>query len=119
MIKDNFALISVKYTILALAWHIIYWPVWWYTAGFLIVLKSTGRKLALAWQGLALDVWLKNIFRPMYGQYDFASRIISFIMRLVQIVARLLLMAILTVLILLLPVVYLGLPVLVIWRLTL
>ncbi|HLC63772.1 MAG TPA: hypothetical protein VJK25_00280 [Patescibacteria group bacterium] len=118
MTTDNFALTTVKYTILALAKHLIYWPVWWYTAGFLMVLKSTGRKIGLAWQGLALDVWLANIFRPMYGQYDIASRIISFIMRGVQIIVRFVLMVILTVLILIIPVIYLALPILVIWRLT-
>ena len=117
MKTDNFLLVSFKYIFLSFVKHFLYWPLWWYTGGFFMTLKSTGRKVVSAWRGLALDIWLKNIFRPMYGQYDIASRVISFFMRLVQIIGRLALMIILTFLILLIPIIYLTLPVLVIWRL--
>lgn len=67
---------------------IVYFPLWWYTAG---------AKHALLWclhlflsgnRRLAPGLWLKNIFVPMFGQYDWQGRIISFFMRTVQIVAR-------------------------------
>ncbi|HLD27858.1 MAG TPA: hypothetical protein VJB39_03330 [Patescibacteria group bacterium] len=110
MKHGNFVLTTIKYLFLGLVKHVVFWPLWWYTGGFLLVLKGAGRKIATAWKGLALDVWLKNIFRPMYGQYDAASRIISFLIRLIQIIVRLAAMAAVTVLILIWPVVYLLWP---------
>ncbi len=117
MKSENFALVSVKYIFSLLIKHILYWPLWWYSSGFLLVLKKTGNLIFTSWKSLALDVWLKNIFRPMYGQYDIASRIISFFMRLFQIIGRLLIMVILILLFLTLPVIYLLLPVVTIWSL--
>ncbi|MBU1131343.1 hypothetical protein KJ840_04375 [Patescibacteria group bacterium] len=110
-------LFSAKSISLAIIKHIFYWPLWWYSGGFLIILKNTFKKIAGAWIGLALDVWLKNIFRPMYGQYDAASRIISFLMRVVQIIFRFIIMAIISAFILLIPIIYLGLPLAAVWQL--
>ena len=39
-------------------------------------------------RSLALFVWIKNIFRPMYAQYDWAGILISFFVRLFQIIVR-------------------------------
>lgn len=67
---------------------IIYFPLWWYSRGFfrmLIYLKSF---IINRERSLALLVWVKNIFRPMYGQHDWQGRIISFIVRLFQIIVR-------------------------------
>ena len=67
---------------------VIYFPVWWYTGG---------AKHALVWcfgafrsgnAVLAPGLWLKNIFVPMFGQYDIQGRIISFFMRLFQVIGR-------------------------------
>lgn len=116
MKTENLTLTLGKYFIFDTIKHILYWPIWWYSSGFIIVLKSTGRKIVQAWKGLALDIWLKNIFRPMYGQYDVVSRLISFIMRFIQIIFRFIIMIIVTLLILLLPIIYLGLPILIVWQ---
>jgi len=114
MKTNNTVLLLINNTIIK---QIIFWPLWWYSFGFLIVLKNTGIKIVRSWKGLALDIWLKNIFRPMYGQYDATSRIISFLMRLVQVFFRFIIMVVMTVLILLIPVFYLGLPILAVWQL--
>jgi hypothetical protein len=37
---------------------------------------------------LAPGLWLRNIFVPMYGQYDFQGRMISFFMRFINFVGR-------------------------------
>jgi len=67
---------------------IIYFPVWWYSRG---ILYWTGRVLEFFKSGnsfLAPGLWLKNIFVPMFGQYDWEGRIISFFMRLFQVIVR-------------------------------
>jgi len=117
MKTQSFGQAGFNYLIFIPLKNFFYWPLWWYSSGVWLILKLTGHKIVGAWQGLALGVWLKNIFRPMYGQSDAASRIISFFMRLIQIILRLLLMLILLILLLLLPIIYLGLPVLTVWRL--
>jgi len=68
--------------------EIAYFPIWWYSFG----LVEAGKKLGIFWlnqeKSLGLRVWVKNIFVPMYGQYDWAGRIISFFIRLIQIIFR-------------------------------
>jgi len=67
---------------------IFYFPIWWYGGG----LKAAGlwclRLLKSGKDWLSPDLWLRHIFTPMYGQYDFVGRVISFFMRLVQIIFR-------------------------------
>ncbi|MFA6522659.1 MAG: hypothetical protein WCT24_03660 [Patescibacteria group bacterium] len=64
------------------------WPIWWYGAGLVSIAKSIGRFLKGYARSLGLKVWLKNLFVPMYGMYDWQSRMISFFMRVVQIIGR-------------------------------
>jgi small-conductance mechanosensitive channel len=67
---------------------ILYFPLWWYSVGLLKKIKSLWRFLGAKQENLGFSVWLKNIFVPMYGQRDFAGRIISFVIRLVQVIVR-------------------------------
>lgn len=81
------AIYGIK-TILKLIREILYFPIWWYSRGLakmLVVLKNFLRDKE---KSLALFVWIKNIFRPMYAQTDWAGVLISFFMRLFQICAR-------------------------------
>lgn len=65
-----------------------YFPVWWYSRGLLKQLQGMGGSIISCQDALAIDIWLKNLMKPMYGQYDFVGRLISFFMRLFQIFAR-------------------------------
>lgn len=67
---------------------ILYFPVWWYSRGLLMVLKASGEWIKAGNRTLAPGLWLQNIFVPMYGQYDFTGKAISFFMRLVQVIFR-------------------------------
>ena len=66
----------------------LYTPLWWYSRGLLRQFQGVWGSLQVRHEDLALDVWIKNIGTPMYGQYDFAGRVISFVMRLAQIIGR-------------------------------
>ncbi|MCX6795346.1 MAG: hypothetical protein NT165_01260 [Candidatus Falkowbacteria bacterium] len=92
---------------------IIYFPFWWYSIGFVRCLRYLGRFLRERQESLALFVWLKNIFRPMYGQKDFTGRLISFLMRVIQIIFRALVLIIFLLLALLLALFWLAVPLLV------
>lgn len=66
----------------------LYWPVWWYSAGLVYFFSFCLQLLKNQYERVALGVWVKNIFTPMYGQYDTEGRIISFFVRLFQIIVR-------------------------------
>ncbi|MBI2444143.1 MAG: hypothetical protein HYV42_02805 [Candidatus Magasanikbacteria bacterium] len=67
---------------------LFYFPLWWYSGG----LNWAGLQcLGLLRRGnrrLAPGLWLRNIFVPMYGQYDWQGRAISIFMRLVNVIGR-------------------------------
>ncbi|MCK4554777.1 hypothetical protein KAU19_07550 [Candidatus Parcubacteria bacterium] len=87
MTSNNFAIYGTK--ILAeLVRDIIYFPLWWYAKGLLQLLKGLQQFLINREKSLALLVWIKNIHRPMYAQYDWQGMLISFFMRLIQIIVR-------------------------------
>ncbi|HNX10838.1 MAG TPA: hypothetical protein PKI61_01735 [bacterium] len=71
---------------------IIYFPLWWYSFGFLRCAAAVGRFWARKESSLGLSIWLRNLFVPMYGQRDFLGRFVSFLMRSFQIVMRSILM---------------------------
>ena len=87
MVVNNFFLYSGK-ILGELGWNILYFPLWWYSRGLIIL----GEKLILFLhnqeRSLGLSVWMKNIFRPMFGQYDWQGRLISFFVRVFQIIIR-------------------------------
>ncbi|MDD3711843.1 MAG: hypothetical protein PHP37_04565 [Patescibacteria group bacterium] len=85
--NNNFVFYLSKISVQILL-DIIYFPLWWYSVGLLRLLKNLGLFLQERWMVVGAGVWLKNIFVPMYGQRDFASRAISFFIRLVQIIFR-------------------------------
>jgi len=67
---------------------LFYFPLWWYTGG----LKKVALSCARFWQDgnlqMSPGLWLKNIFVPMYGQYDWQSRLVSFFIRLFNVIIR-------------------------------
>ena len=87
MLNHNFVTYSGK-IILQILGEILYFPLWWYTAGFFRLTKGAWRFWLAQENILGFSVWAKNLFIPMYGQRDFAGRLISFVIRLVQIIFR-------------------------------
>ncbi len=71
-----------------LALDILSFPLWWYTHGLLRMARWWRESVRGYARLLALEIWIKNLFVPMFGQYDWQSRLISIFMRLVQIVGR-------------------------------
>lgn len=87
MLANSSAIYGTK-ILAGLVAQIAYFPAWWYSRGLLRFLKYLKNFLVERERSLALLVWIKNISIPMYGQYDWQGRLISFFMRLFQIIAR-------------------------------
>lgn len=68
---------------------VIRFPLWWYGAGWRGVMNWCGRSLRYQWKATNIVLWLKNFFVPMYGMYDWTSRLISIAMRFFVILGRL------------------------------
>jgi len=115
MLTNNFAFYSLK-ILSELANEIIYFPVWWYSRGLINLMAILKKFLINKEKSLALLVWIKNIFRPMYGQYDWVGVLISFFMRIFQIIVRSLMMIFWLIIALLIFCFWLILPFLVIYE---
>lgn len=67
---------------------LVYFPLWWYTGGLLHALESA-KNLWLSGNALlSPQLWLKNIFVPMFGQHDLQGRLVSFVVRLGNVIFR-------------------------------
>lgn len=81
--SNNIFIQAVRVLFLDLLAEILYFPVWWYTAGFFNILLNFANNLRQAQKNLGLGLLFRYMFQPMFGQYDRAGRVISFFMRLV------------------------------------
>lgn len=88
----------------------LYFPVWWYSGGFLDFLKFSWDFVLNMNNSLGIYIWLKHLFTPLYGITAWQDRIISFFLRLVQIIFRGLLFLIIIIITFLLILVWLILP---------
>ncbi len=80
-----------------------------------LALLWAGREIGEVQEFLGLDIWIKNLFKPMYGQRDIAGKIISFFMRLFQIIFRSFAFLGFSLFYVLLFLIYLALPVFIIY----
>lgn len=90
---------------------VLRFPLWWYGEGLrqtLLAIFSFVRGYA---RSFGVFVWMKNIFTPMFGRYDWQSRLISVFMRVVNIIARGFAAMIIAIIGLLACVTYLALPI--------
>ncbi len=74
--------------VLELFTDVLLFLVWWYSRGFFEMVIMLKDFLSEKEKSLAFLVWVKNIFRPMYGQYNIPGMIISFLVRTFQIIVR-------------------------------
>lgn len=65
-----------------------YFPIWWYTKGIFVAFKGMKEAFVIGNRNLAVTLWIKNWFVPMFGQHDWQGRIISVFIRTVQIIIR-------------------------------
>lgn len=108
------ALLVLQYSIIDFALSILYWPIWWYSKGLLHILGLTWSWIDYYAKDLAIGIWVKNIFVPMFGQRDWQSRLISIFMRSANIVIRSIILFLWTALCLTIPLLYiLSLPALI------
>lgn len=115
----NFIMLNLKYRDnIFIDWLVeaAIFPAWWYGRGLVGAWRYSMAFLRHREQGVGFMVWVKNIFVPMYGQTDFAGRLISFIVRFVQVLARGLLMLCYLLIAICLFLLWFALPLIIAWE---
>ena len=87
-VKNNLAYSSLQFVVVDIIGDVLSWPLWWYSRGFLKTARFCLNSIKDEYQRSGLGIWLKNLFIPMFGQYDWEGRIISFFARLIQVIFR-------------------------------
>ncbi len=109
--------IFIKDLFLDTIWEILYFPIWWYSRGFKKTAIFCWNRVNNGWKGLALSIFIKNFFKPMYGQHGWDAHILSLVIHFLQISWRLLLMAFWTLFWIFILILWMFLPIFVIWQL--
>jgi len=86
--EHNLAISSLKFVAVDLIGDFLYWPVWWFTIGAGNWALYCLRKVQEAEAYLGLRIWAANLFTPMFQQYDWQGRLISFIFRVFMIIFK-------------------------------
>ena len=115
MVSNNFLVFSLK-IVTELVGDVIFFPLWWYSKGLFDFSKGQLEFLKNRFKGLALGVWVKNIFKPMFGQNDWQGVLISVIMRIFQIIIRSIAMIFWIIVSILIVILWVSLPVIIFYQ---
>jgi len=116
MVQRSVTLKAIRFIAKDLVFDFLYWPIWWYSSGLSGRLNQFANLVLEANQQVALTVWIKNIFNPMFGDYSWQGRIISFFMRVVQIIGRLVLFFLIILINFILLLAWMAVPLFVIYQ---
>jgi hypothetical protein len=108
--RNSVVLQALKFVLVDVIGDFLYMPIWWYTEGLKKVALFFSGSLVNEVNRLALPIWLKNMFTPMYGDYTIAGRLISFFMRFFILIYRLIIFVIWFAILTLILVVWLIVP---------
>jgi len=107
----NTLTLAIKYIFIDVVGGVLRWPIWWYTRGLALITSGSIHSVERYYQSIALGVWIKNLFVPMYGLRDWQGRLISFLVRLVQIAFRSLFLVVRIVIAMIGIIMYMILPI--------
>lgn len=88
----------------------IRFPLWWYTEGVRRAARFAWSEIRGWAQRLSLIILVRNMFKPMYGDYTRTGRAISLFLRLIIFVVKVVMMVIWVGVVLLLFIAWLALP---------
>ncbi len=110
------ALALLKFLFVDIILDALYAPVWWYSAGLIGTLRKLSRALQEGAQIIGITIWAKSLFKPMYGEYSWQGRIVSFFMRIVVLLFMVLQMTVWLGILLILLLIWLILPIALVWQ---
>lgn len=88
--SDHILIATLKYIGVEIIWDVIYFPIWWYSKGLMRVINFCINSASFhVNRRMALGIWVKSMFKPMYGDYTREGRIISIFMRVIVLIWKL------------------------------
>lgn len=87
--NDSYIASNTRFFLKDFLGDFVAFPLWWYSKGTLRIIQFIMEKAERVAQTLSLRIWMKNLFVPMYAQYDLAGRVISFFLRIAVLIYRL------------------------------
>lgn len=117
--NQNIFLLSLRFLAVDIAMDILYWPLWWYSRGVVYMANFCIRQIREEEHRVGLALWMKNILVPMFAQYDWQGRIISFFMRLAMIFMKSIFLSLWAMILCLFFLLYIFLPAMALWRIIL
>ncbi|MBI5037804.1 MAG: hypothetical protein HZC01_03845 [Candidatus Kerfeldbacteria bacterium] len=82
--SQNIIFATLKYIAIEILWDILYFPIWWYSKGLVrAITRATESATFHLQRRVALGIWLRSMFKPMYGDATKEGRIISIVFRII------------------------------------
>ncbi len=97
--------------------EVLFFPVWWYSRGLKKTALFCWQRANDGWRVLALSIFIKNFFKPMYGQKGWDAYVLSIVIHFIQLSYRLFLMTLWALFWILVLFIWITLPVFVIYEL--
>lgn len=113
------ALALLKFIFIDIILDALYAPIWWYTTGLAGTLQKLFRAAQEGASIIGIGIWIKSLFKPMYGEFSWQGRIISFFMRVVVLLFMTVQMIVWLGILLVLIVLWLVLPLALAWQIIL
>jgi len=114
--SDHILIATLKYIAVEIIWDVIYFPIWWYSKGLMRVINYCIESATFhVNRRMALGIWIKSMFKPMYGDYTREGRIISIFMRFVVLIWKLVSAVLWLVLLFIIFILWIALPLLIIY----
>ena len=112
---QNIIIQAFKSFVIDLLKEVLYFPIWWYPAGLKRTVLYIWNSIRSSFNNLALPIMFKNLFKPMFGQYDREGRIISFFMRIILTISRLVVFILFIIFYILLLIIWVVIPIIIVW----
>jgi len=114
---QNIVIQAIKSLVIDIIGEILYFPLWWYGQGLKQTAGHVFHSIKNANRDLAIGLMFRNLFKPMFGQYDRTGRLISFFMRFILTFSRLIVFMFISIFYMTVIVFWLFLPIVVAWGL--
>ncbi|MFC1662679.1 hypothetical protein ACFL04_00750 [Patescibacteria group bacterium] len=82
--SQNIFVKSSTFIFRELIFDVVRFPWWWYTRGTMNAAFFISREMSDWANRLSLRILLRNMFKPMYGDYTRSGRAISFFIRVIM-----------------------------------
>jgi len=79
---------AIRFVLGDVLFDVFRFPVWWYTTGTANAARFTWQEFLSILNRLSIPILVRNLGKPMYGDYSKSGRIISFFVRIIVFVFR-------------------------------